>query len=88
MSLFFGLGTMDLVEICQEDMMTKQMTAAEMGRKGGSVRGPSKRRGDSAHYRALVNKRYCQECGHSHRRGVTCNRGRYPDHCECRSGIA
>jgi hypothetical protein len=29
-----------------------------MGRKGGSVRGASKVRGDSAHYRALVAKRY------------------------------
>lgn len=36
----------------------KSRAAVSLGRKGGSVRGASKSRGDSAHYRALVAKRY------------------------------
>jgi hypothetical protein len=40
------------------------MTPAEMGRKGGSKTGASKRRGDSEYYRALAAKRQprCPHC--------------------------
>lgn len=38
--------------------MPKQMTASEMGRKGGSVTGPSKRRGGRKHYAALAALRW------------------------------
>lgn len=37
--------------------MPKQMTASQMGRKGGKATGASKVRGDSAYYRALAAKR-------------------------------
>jgi hypothetical protein len=39
-------------------MTKREMTASEMGRKGGSVTGASKRRGDSDHYAALASLRW------------------------------
>lgn len=38
--------------------MPQNSAAVALGRKGGRVSGPSKSRGDAAHYRALVSKRY------------------------------
>lgn len=38
--------------------MRRQMTASEMGRKGGLARGENKVRGNAEHYRTLASKRH------------------------------